>query len=63
MWSDCYTRVTGKYTFPAKDPGGIEPAGLIANSPQLNNHSVAVGPRMYDCHSPLERVEVKSIQD
>ncbi len=63
LWSDCYTKISGKYTFPAKDPGGIEPAGLIANSPQLNNHSVAVGPRMYDCHSPLERVEVKSIQE
>lgn len=62
-WSNCFTKVTGKYTFPAKDPGGIEPAAIIDNSPQLLNHAVAVGPRMYDCHTPLERVEVKSIQD
>ncbi|MBQ0045300.1 MAG: M20/M25/M40 family metallo-hydrolase [Mycoplasma sp.] len=60
-WSKCFTKVTGRYTFPAKDPGGIEPAAIIDNSPQLLNHAVAVGPRMYDCHSPLERVEVKSI--
>ncbi len=60
-WSNCFTKVTGRYTFPAKDPGGIEPAAIIDNSPQLLNHAVAVGPRMYDCHTPLERVEVKSI--
>lgn len=63
IWSKCFTKVTGKYTFPAKDPGGIEPAAIIDNSPQLLNHAVAVGPRMYDCHTPLERVEVKSILD
>ncbi len=60
-WSKCFTKVTGRYTLPAKDPGGIEPAAIIDNSPQLMNHAVAVGPRMYDCHSPAERVEVKSI--
>lgn len=63
LWSKCFTKVTGRYTFPAKDPGGIEPAAIIDNSPQLLNHAVAVGPRMYDCHSPLERVEVKSINE
>lgn len=63
LWSKCYTKVSGKYTFPAKDPGGIEPAEIVENSPQLKNHAVAVGPRMYDCHSPYERVEVKSIQE
>lgn len=60
-WNKCFTKVTGRYTIPAKDPGGIEPAAIIDNSPQLLNHAVAVGPRMFDCHTPMERVEVKSI--
>lgn len=63
LWSDCYTKVTGKYVFPTKDPATIEVSSLVANSPQLANHAVAVGPRMYDCHTPTERVELKSIQD
>lgn len=61
LWSDNFTKVTGKYTIPSKDPGSIEPSAITANSPQLNNNSVSVGPRMYDCHSPLERIEVVSI--
>lgn len=62
-WIKAYHKVTGKYSFPVKDPGGLEPSELIIKCPQLQNHSVTVGPRIIEEHTTRERVEVPTIED
>lgn len=61
-WIKCYQKATGKYPLPVKDPGGIEPSALVVKNPQLKNHSVSVGPRIYDGHSVREKVDVSTIK-
>lgn len=62
-WIKCYHKITGKYSFPVKDPGGLEPSELIFKCPQLEEHCVTVGPRIREEHTVRERVEVDTIKD
>lgn len=62
-WIKCYHKITGKYSFPVRDPGGLEPSELVFKCPQLKEHCVSVGPRIREEHTPRERVEVATIKD
>ena len=62
-WTKAFHKATGKYTFPARASGGLETAELITKCPQLDEHCVAVGPRIREEHSTRERVELDSIKE